>query len=89
MSVERQLAEMALIIAKLTTTIEEKDMQIVFLINKVETQVQNTNKSSEGLNHLSNVASSLNDAPHSSRTMQVGRQMTESALVTSLSVQQL
>ena len=36
--VEEQLVEMACIIAKLTKTVEEKDMQIASLINKVEAQ---------------------------------------------------
>ena len=56
-SVEEQLAEMAHVIAKLTKTVEEKDMQIASLINKVEVQVQNMGDSSQGLNHLPNVAS--------------------------------
>ncbi|KAL6332976.1 hypothetical protein AAG906_019991 [Vitis piasezkii] len=72
---------MAHAIAKLTKTIEEKDMQISSLINKVEAQVQNTGDSSQGLNHLPNVASPLDDAPHTYRTMQVERQMAESASV--------
>ena len=76
-------------IAKLTKTVEEKDMQIVSLINKVEAQVQNTGESSQRLNHLSNVASHLNDVPHTYRTMQIERQTTESASMASLSVQQL
>ena len=88
-SVEEQLAKMARAIAKLTKTVEEKDMQIAYFINKVKTQVQNMGKSSQGLNHLSNVASSLDNAPHASKTMQVGRQTTESALVASLSIHQL
>ena len=88
-SVEEQLAEMARVIAKLTKTVEEKDMQITFLINKVEAQVQNMGESSQGLNHLPNVASPLDDAPHTYRTMQVERQTTESASVASLFVQQL
>ena len=78
---------MARVIAKLTKTVEEKDVQIVSLINKVETQVQNIGESSQGLNHLSIVASPLNDAPHTYRTMQVDRQMAEFALMASLSVQ--
>ena len=45
-SVEEQLAEMAHAITKLTKTVEEKDMQIVSLINKVEAQVQNMGESS-------------------------------------------
>ena len=88
-SIEEQLAEMAHAIAKLTKTVEEKDMQIVSLINKVEAQVQNTGKSSQGLNHLSNVASHLDDAPHTYRKMQVERQTTESASIASLSIQHL
>ena len=56
-SVEEQLAEMAHTIAKLTKMVEDKDMQIASLINKVEAQVQNMGESSQGLNHLSNVAS--------------------------------
>ena len=87
--VEEQLAEMARVIAKLTKTVEEKDMQIASLINKVEAQVQNMGESSQGLNHLLNVASHLNDAPHVYRTIQVERETTESTLVASLSVQQL
>ena len=67
--VEEQLAEMACAIVKLTKTIEEKDMQIVSLINKVEAQVQNKDESCQGLNHLPNVASPLDDAPHTYRTM--------------------
>ena len=59
--VEEQLAEMAHVIAKLTKIVKEKDMQIAYLINKVEAQVQNTGESSQGLNHLPNVASPLND----------------------------
>ena len=43
---DEQLAEMASAIAKLTKTVEEKDMQIAFLTNKVETQVQNMGESS-------------------------------------------
>ena len=86
-SVEEQLIEMAHTIAKFTKTVEENDIQIVFLINKVETQVQNTSESSQGLNHLPNIASPLDDAPHMYRTMQGERQMTESASVVSLSVQ--
>ena len=35
-SIEEQLAEMTYAIAKLTKTIEDKDLQITFLINKVE-----------------------------------------------------
>ena len=88
-SVEEQLIEMAHTIAKFTKTVEENDIQIVFLINKVETQVQNTSESSQGLNHLPNIASPLDDAPHTYRIMQVERQTVESASVTSLSVQQL
>ena len=46
-SVEEQLAEMARAITKLTKTVEEKDMQIASLINKVEAQVQNMGESSQ------------------------------------------
>ena len=88
-SVKEQLAEMARAITKLTKKIEEKDMQMDSLINKVEAQVQNTGESSQGINHLLNVASPLDDAPHVYRTMQVGRQTTKSALMASLSVQQV
>ena len=35
-SINEQLAEMARVIAKLTKTVEEKDIQIASLINKVE-----------------------------------------------------
>ena len=87
--IEEQLAETARAIAKLTKMLEKKDIQIVSFINKVEAQVQNTGESSQGLNHLPNVASLLDDVPHTYRTMQVERQMAESALVASLSVQQL
>ena len=80
---------MARTIAKLTKTVEEKDMQIVSFINKVEAQIQNMGESSQGLNHILNVASPLDDAPHTYRTMQVERQTAESASVASLSVQQL
>ncbi|WJZ90005.1 hypothetical protein VitviT2T_009183 [Vitis vinifera] len=68
-SVEEQLVEMARAIAKLTKMVDEKDMQITSLINKVEAQVQSTGESSHGLNHPSNVASPLDDAPHTYRTM--------------------
>ena len=80
---------MARAIAKLTKMVEEKDMQIASLINKVEAQVQNTGESSYGLNHPSNVASPLDDAPHTYRTMQSEKQMTKSASMASLFVQQL
>ena len=88
-SVEEQLAEMAHAITKLTKMVKEKDMQIIFLINKVEAQVQNTGESSQGLKHLPNVASPLDDAPHAYRTMQVERQTIEYASMVSLSIQQL
>ena len=55
-SVDEQLVEMACAITKLTKTVEEKDMQIASLINKVEAQVQNMDESSQRLNHLLNVA---------------------------------
>ena len=87
--VQEQLAEMAHAIAKLTKIVEEKDMQIASLINKVEAQVQNTGESSQRLNHLPNVASHLDDAPHVYRTMQVEKQMAKSASMASLFVQQL
>ena len=87
--VEEQLIEMARAIAKLTKTIEEKDMQIASLINKVKTQVQKTSESSQWLNHLPNVVSPLDDALHAYKTMQVERQTAESVLVVLLSVQQL
>ena len=76
-------------ITKLTKMDEEKDMQIASLINRVKAQVQNIGESIQGLNHFPNVASPLDDAPHVSKTMQVGRQMTKSTSVASLSVQQL
>ena len=88
-SVEEQLAKMARVIAKLIKTVEEKDMQIAFFINKVEAQVQNTGKSRQRLNHLPNVASPLDDAPHAYRIVQVERQTTKSASVVSLFIQQL
>ena len=88
-SVEEQLDDMARAIAKLTKTLEKNDIQIASLINKVEAQVQNTGESSQGLNHLPNVASFLDDAPHTYRTMQVERQIVEFASVASLFVQQL
>ena len=87
-SVEEQLAKMARAIAKLTKTVEENDMQIAYFINKVKTQVQNMGKSSQGLNHLSNIASPLDNAPHT-YTMQIERQTAEFASMASLSVQQL
>ena len=68
-SVDEQLVEMACVIAKLTKMVDEKDMQITSLINKVEAQVQSTGESSHGLNHPSNVAFPLDDAPHTYRTM--------------------
>ena len=74
---------MARIIAKLTKTVDE-DMQIVFLINKVEAQVQNMTESSQRLNYFPNVASPLDDVPHASRTVQVERQMSESTSMASL-----
>ena len=43
---EEQLVKMAHATAKLTKTVEEKDMQIVFLINKVWAKVQNIGESS-------------------------------------------
>ena len=88
-SVEEQLVEMVRAIAKLTKMVDEKDMQITSLINKVEAQVQNTGESSHGLNHSSNVASPLDDAPHMYRTMLGERQTMESASMASLSIQQL
>ena len=45
-SIEEQLAEMAHAIAKLTKTVEEKDLQIVSLMNKVEAQAQSIVESS-------------------------------------------
>ena len=37
-SIEEQLAEMTHAIAKLTKIVKEKDLQIAFLMNKVEAQ---------------------------------------------------
>ena len=45
-SIEEQLVEMTDTITKFTTIVEENDMQIASLINKVEAQVQNTSESS-------------------------------------------
>ena len=88
-SIKEQLANMARVIAKLTKMVEEKDIKIVFLINKVEAQVENMGELSQGLNHLLNVASPLDDASHMYRKIQVEIQTTKSALVASLSIQQL
>ena len=88
-SIEEQLAKMARAITKLTKTVEEKDMYRASIINKVKAQVQNTGELSQWLNHLSNVASPLNDAPHASRTTQVERQTVESTSVASFLVHQL
>ena len=88
-SIEEQLAKMARAITKLTKTVEEKDMYRASIINKVKAQVQNTGELSQGLNHLSNVASPLNDAPHASKTTQVERQTVESTSVVSFLVHQL
>ena len=46
-------------------------------------------ESSQGLNHLLNVASSPDNAPHMSKTMQIEKQMIEFASVVSLSIQQI
>ena len=70
-------------------TVKEKDMHIASLTNKVETKVHNAGESSHGLNHPPNIASPLDDAPHTYKIMQGKRQMTESASVASLSIQQL
>ena len=67
------MVEMARAITKLTKTVKEKDMQIAFLINKVEAQVQNMGDSSHGLNHPRNIVSPLDDAPHMYKTMQSER----------------
>ena len=46
-SVEEQLVEMTHTITKFTTIVEENDMHIASLINKVEAQIQNTGESSQ------------------------------------------
>ena len=46
-SVEEQLVEMTHTITKFTTIVEENDMQIASLINKVEAQIQNIGESSQ------------------------------------------
>lgn len=45
--VKEQLAKMAHVIAKLTKTVEKKDLQIDSLMSKVETQAQNMGKSTQ------------------------------------------
>ena len=85
---EEQLAKMARVIAKLTKTIKEKDLQIDSFVNKIETQVQNTVESSQGLTLLLGITSPRN-APPMSKSVQVGRQTVEFASVALLSVQQL
>lgn len=78
---KEQLAKMARTIDKLTKTVEEKYLQIASLMNKVETQMQNTIKSSQGLTHPLRTTSP-SDAPHVSKSMQIGRQIIKFASVT-------
>ena len=85
---EEQLAKMARAITKLTKTIKETYLQINSFMNKVETQVQNTVESSQGLTLLLGITSPRN-APTMSKSVQVGRQTVEFASVALLSVQQL
>lgn len=83
---EEQLVKMTRAIAKLTKIVEEKDLQIASLMNKVEAQTQNTIKSSQGLTHPLG-AVSPSDAPYVSKSMQVGRQIIKFASVALLFIQ--
>ena len=83
-SMEEQLVEMTHTIAKLTKTIDRKDLQIASLMNKVKAQAQNMDQSSQGLNHLSNVAPFPGDTPHASKMVQVKGQTMKFTLVASL-----
>lgn len=85
-SMEEQLAKMARAIDKLTKIVEEKYLLIVSLMNKVETQMQNTINSSQGLTHPLRTASP-SDAPHASKSMQISRQIIKFASVALLFIQ--
>ena len=79
---------MVRIIAKLTKTVEKRDLQIAFLMNKVETQAQNTIALSQVLTYPLKIAS-LSNAPHSFKPVWVEKQIVEFVLMTSLFVQQI
>ena len=83
-TINEKIAEMGHAIAKLTKTVEEKDLQIATLMNKLE--VQNRGESSKGHSHTHQHTSQ--DA-HTSSPKKAGGPQGSSTSISSLSVQQL
>ena len=83
-TVDEKIAEMRRAIAKLTMTVEEKDLQIATLMNKLE--VQNRGKSSNG---QSQTQQHMLQRAHTSSTKKADNQHRSSTFIASLSVQQL
>ena len=80
-TVDEKIAEMRRAIAKLTMTVEEKDLQIATLMNKLE--VQNRGKSSNG---QSQTQQHMLQRAHTSSTKKADNQHRSSTFIASLSV---
>ena len=79
--VDEKIAEMSRAIAKLTMTVEEKDLQIATLMNKLK--VQNRGESSNG---QSQTQQHMLQRAHTSSTKKAGNQHRSSTFIASLSV---
>ena len=80
-TVDEKIAEMRRAIAKLTMTVEEKDLQIATLMNKLE--VQNRGESSNG---QSQTQQNMLQRVHTSSTKKADNQHRSSTFIASLSV---
>ena len=83
-TVDEKIAEMARAIAKLNKTVEEKDLQIATLMNKLE--IQNRGESSNG---QSQTQQHMLQRAYTSSPKKVDNQHGSSTFIASLSVQQL
>ena len=80
-TIDEKIAEIGHAISKLTKTVEEKDLQIAMLMNKLE--VQNRGESSKGHSHMHQHTSQ--DA-HTSSPKKAGGPQGSSTSISSLSV---
>ena len=83
-TIDEKITEMGHAIAKLTKTMEEKDLQIAMLMNKLE--AQNRGEFSKGHSHMHQDTS---QGAHTSSPKKADGPQGSSTSISSLSVQQL
>ena len=83
-TIDEKIAEIGHAISKLTKTVEEKDLQIATLVNKLK--VQNQGESSKGHSHTHQYTSHY---AHTSSPKKADGLQGSSTLISSLSVQEL